>query len=610
MKHLAVPIVVLLLIAGTVGSLSGDTVDRTGTETWWTAAGNGTLGESSVMTETVSVARGPCAHLPGESVPVIPVITRTYTFPAGTAVSVAVRPGDVTVEEDGTMPPSTVYVPPGGDEPTEGTYPADMTYPEAWFDHDVRAGLSDRGDRATVLSVYLYPQRYVAGAVHATDSFDLTVTYRQPAKPLFKNEAAYDLLIIYPNQYKGGYKWNEPLKKLVQHKEQHGIKTHLVSLDLILNDNYFPLEGRDDAEKVKYFIKEAVERWGVKYVLLVGGRKPGISEDWLLPVRYVHVFWADETKYLSDLYFADLYDANYSFSSWDTDENDVFSEWRSIGSLKDDVDLLPDVYLGRWACRTAFDVRVMVEKTIAYESTTATRNIVLAGGDNFDNEGIEGELVCDKSLSYLPGYTADKVYVSTGDVTCAAIKQGVNDGAAFVHLHGHGSPIYWSTHKVGSHEWEDGVAFYDVPFFFNSEYPIFVIGGCHTAMFNYSTTVRTWDVVPSPKGIAWWFASKYRGGGIAALGYTAFPVATPGESGDLDGDGVNEPDCMESGYGYMQLEFFKAHGVSGKKHLGECWSGAVDSYVDAFKIPYERYHLHTIQAFVLLGDPTLVIGGY
>jgi hypothetical protein len=44
MKHLAVPVVVLLLIAGTVGSLSGDTVDRTGTEPWRTAAGNGTLG--------------------------------------------------------------------------------------------------------------------------------------------------------------------------------------------------------------------------------------------------------------------------------------------------------------------------------------------------------------------------------------------------------------------------------------------------------------------------------------------------------------------------------------------------------------------------------------
>jgi hypothetical protein len=78
----------------------------------------------------------------------------------------------------------------------------------------------------------------------------------------------------------------------------------------------------------------------------------------------------------------------------------------------------------------------------------------------------------------------------------------------------------------------------------------------------------------------------------------------------LDGDGVNEPDCVESGYGYMQLGLFEAYGMEGKEYLGECWGYAVSRYVEHFKIPYERWHLHTIQSFVLLGDPTLKIGGY
>jgi hypothetical protein len=128
-------------------------------------------------------------------------------------------------------------------------------------------------------------------------------------------------------------------------------------------------------------------------------------------------------------------------------------------------------------------------------------------------------------------------------------------------------------------------------------------------MFNVSLTIHPW-APPVPEGIGWWLTRKYHGGSIATLGYTAFPVATPGESGDLDGDGINEPDCTESGYGYMQLQFFKAYGIEGYQYLGECWQYAVSSYIDNFKIPYQRYHLNTLQSFVILGDPTLKIGGY
>ncbi|RLF64116.1 MAG: hypothetical protein DRN33_02795 [Thermoplasmata archaeon] len=373
------------------------------------------------------------------------------------------------------------------------------------------------------------------------------------------------------------------------------------------------MQGRDDAEKIKYFIKNAVEQWGIKYVLLVGGRKPGLHEEWLLPVRYAWVYWVDEIKYTSDLYFADIYDADGNFSTWDTDGNGVFSEWNSAGPLKDEMDLYPDVYVGRWACRNKEEVKIMVDKTIAYETGTGTKHIVLAGGDNFEEEGIEGEIVCDKVASYLPDFEADKIYASQMDVTSDAMKAGMNEGAMFIHMHGHGSPIYWSTHKPGNINppvWEDGLKFYDLPLFFNKEYSIAIIGGCHTAMFNVSLTVHPWTGgIPSPEGLSWWFARKYNGGAIAALGYAAFPVATPGEYGDLDGNGINEPDCVESGYGYMQINLFHAYS-EGLQHLGECWGYAVGNYTAHFSYPSERYNLHTIQAFVLLGDPSLKIGGY
>jgi hypothetical protein len=60
----------------------------------------------------------------------------------------------------------------------------------------------------------------------------------------------------------------------------------------------------------------------------------------------------------------------------------------------------------------------------------------------------------------------------------------------------------------------------------------------------------------------------------------------------------------------MQLEFFKAYGIEGLEYIGECWAYAVNSYTDHYKTPDQRHHLHTIHSFVLLGDPSMKIGGY
>ncbi len=541
------------------------------------------------------------ATLLAENKPVIPVYIKTYVLPAGSKFSIEVKTKDIE-SVDMQLKPSYIPAPPGY-EIKEGSYDRDIVYPVNWYEWDAMGGIKD-GRHVVILNLYLYPIRYVAGEVLKANNFEVKVSYIPPSKPLF-NKDEYDLLIICPS------KWKEDLLQLKEHKESHGIKTIIVSLDDIYGGKYFATQGRDDAEKVKYFIKDAIEQWGIKYVLLVGGRKPGIKENWFIPVRYVHVFWADEKKYVSDLYYADIYDANYSFSSWDTDGNGVFSEWKAFGNLIDEVDLYPDVYIGRLACRNKVELKLMIEKIISYENSKTRKKIVLSGGDNFEPEGYEGEIVCDKALEYLPGFEYAKVYASQMVVSAKNIKKALGNGAMFMMLHGHGSPIYWSTHKPEKFDrWEPGIGVWDLPTFFNEELPIVILGGCHTAMFNVSITNHPWTGgIPSPACISWWFARKYKGGGIASLGYTAFPVASPGEEGDLDGDGIDEPDCVESGYGYMQLGLFEAY-YQGKEMLGDLWGYAVSRYIEHFKLPYERWHFHTIQSFVLLGDPTLKIGGY
>ena len=97
---------------------------------------------------------------------------------------------------------------------------------------------------------------------------------------IFNKDLTYELLIITPMKFK------KELMPLFAHKEKIGISTYIITLSEIYEEMYW--QGRDDAEKIKYFIKTAIEEWGIEYVLLVGGKK-GQFPSWYLPVRYVNM---------------------------------------------------------------------------------------------------------------------------------------------------------------------------------------------------------------------------------------------------------------------------------------------------------------------------------
>ncbi|NIM97229.1 MAG: hypothetical protein GTO24_03805, partial [candidate division Zixibacteria bacterium] len=73
---------------------------------------------------------------------------------------------------------------------------------------------------------------------------------------------------------------SEELQPLIAHKNSRGVQTVLKTTEEI----YAEYVGRDEPEKIKYFIKDAIETWGVDYVLLVGGAA-------LVPGRYTHIYF-------------------------------------------------------------------------------------------------------------------------------------------------------------------------------------------------------------------------------------------------------------------------------------------------------------------------------
>ena len=115
--------------------------------------------------------------------------------------------------------------------------------------------------------------------------------------------------------------------------------------------------------------------------------------------------------------------------------------------------------------------------------------------------------------------------------------------------------------------------------------------------------------VPTPECLGWSFVRKPDGGAIASFGYPSCTFISPGEKGDLDGDGINEPDIFEAWRPYMVRQYYKLIG-NGTEFLGDVAGGAVRNYLNAFPGMGEQLDAKIIEQVIFFGDPSLKIGGY
>jgi len=565
-----------------------------------------------------------------EGRPVLPVNLTTLTFPFGTKILDINISYPTPVVFNLTYP--LVYTEKRSLDDNLGSTVdisnIDDIYPDNWISYHIGCGLS-YGIHKTFFVLRVYPVRYNSMRIYFIPWIKVNIRYIEPEDSPIKNPAIYDLLIISPSTF------IRHLKPLVSHKESMGIQTKLVSLDEVYDKIFW--YGRDKPEKIKYFIKQAIENWGVKYVLLVGGLE-GQKLNWLLPPRYSHVTPGEgdqeyiEPAFLSDLYYADIYDANGSFSSWDSNNDNIFSSWDT--TFREKMDLYPDVYLGRLPCRNIREVEIMVDKIITYEKKsfgkTWFKNLVLIGGDSYnDKMGFnEGELICDEVEKHMPGFNAIKVYASQNDINRKTANTALNPGCGFAYFVGHGSPGTWNTHfPPDGSEWTTGYSIRDMLFLRNKDrYPITVVGGCHNGQFNVSLTniilglkkdglhyfsskpgnfgefwYREWV----PNCWAWWLTSKKDGGAIATIANTG--LGTHGEN-DLDYNGV--ADYLEVLDGWLELRFFQLFGEENHYILGENHGETITEYLHRFLGNNDRMDVKMVQQWELFGDPSLMIGGY
>lgn len=523
--------------------------------------------------------------------PALPYATRTLTFPAGTRIhEVVVQVNDIqrcpvsrpVVPATGALPLSGHHS--GEPGPDPAIYGRSEPYPEDWAQWHTGAGLED-GEHVVFLSVQAFPVRYVPATAELVWTEEITVEVRGelPPQPLFTADH-YDLLVIAPQEFAEG------LQPLMEHKGAYGVAARLVTLDEIYGGTYFEVQGRDEPEQVKYFIKNAVEEWGISYVMLVGNPER-------VPCREVYSYaWSDDHLQYSDHYYADLYDASMRFCSWDSDGNDRFGE--VYDGQEDFVDLYADVHVGRLSCSNREEVETVVNKIITYESGAHGQDwydrMILLGGDTFPGWGVyEGEVVNAYVAAAMPEFEHVFIQMQEGNFLPHHINRLWSQGATFVSYSGHGFQYGFGTYPHDS-RWM--IAYY-TPYLLgmnNAEkLPIVFFDACLTAKLDYH--MLGLEDVPC---FAWCLVKKPDGGAIATVGATESATTTVDEQG---------PQGQAS---YMNLHFFMAYepGI----HLADMLVAAQNDYLNdvARGTADDRLYVMTVEQFILLGDPILKVGGY
>jgi hypothetical protein len=155
----------------------------------------------------------------------------------------------------------------------------------------------------------------------------------------------YDYLIICPPQFKNEF------QSLISMEASKGLIAQVATTDSISST----MSGYDLQEKIRNFIIEARDEYGISYVLLAGNPPLVPSRGFFCSVLSGGSYITD-SLIPTDLYYAGL-DGNY-----DANMNHVF------GEVDDEPDLLPEISVGRFPVNDTAELRRMIRKTIAYQT--------------------------------------------------------------------------------------------------------------------------------------------------------------------------------------------------------------------------------------------------
>lgn len=348
---------------------------------------------------------------------------------------------------------------------------------------------------------------------------------------------------------------------LADWKLKKGLSAKIVKTSYI----YANYTGKDNQEKIRNFIIDAYQNWGTMWVLLGGDTD-------IVPTRKAFAFDCEygdyEENYIPcDLYYSDL------DGDWNADGDDIY------GEVDDNIDMYPDVFVGRASVENSSEAIAFVNKVLTYEKSAPNGHelnmLYLADvlwPDPYTNSG-DGKDLIDSLFVPARFDPITKLYMHFGNENYTSVINALNKGQNIINHDGHA----WYTVMVvgdGSLQIQDMDLLNNGP-----KYSILYSIGCWPAAFDYDC-------------IAEHFITNPNGGGVAFIGNSRYGWGSPGNAV----------------YGYsdrFDQQFFKHLFIDNIYHIGNAVSAAKSVYV-----PYsaqENVYRWCEYEVNLLGDPEMPI---
>jgi hypothetical protein len=259
----------------------------------------------------------------------------------------------------------------------------------------------------------------------------------------------------------------------------------------------------------------------------------------------------------------------------------------------------------------------VIDKIINYETQSNNdyfNNIILAGIDGFPEPGNQFELITEHIADYMRDFNQVKLYESKNNFNPSNINDEINKGAGFFICSSHGTP--GSFHNYFK---------FNIRSLSNyNKFPIVFLNGCYCAQLD-STPLYNFQILllsvslqlannPSSNPVIIEYINNFREhlnqfSSDNLQDCIAWDLLKADNCGSIISiGGVRSGTLVRhdppSGFsGLFSIKFFESYepGII----ISDMYNNAISSFI------YDSWRNYvTIQRFILLGDPSLKIGGY
>ncbi|MEZ7890688.1 MAG: C25 family cysteine peptidase [Candidatus Wallbacteria bacterium] len=385
--------------------------------------------------------------------------------------------------------------------------------------------------------------------------------------------AAVDYLIVTSKALAAStaeYNFNKFAKFL----NDKGVKTEIV----IVDDIFAQSTGRDNAEKLRNYLKKSYNDKGIKYVLLGGG---GLESKPAVPVRKLTAGFKWDNQTFKQELPGDVYYANLD-GSFDENNNGIFGE-PNDGVNGGDIDMFSELAVGRVPAENAAELSNFLKKDMAaygYFDSQEYGKVSFAGENLFP--GVWGKTYMKEietgatahgftTAGYPDIYTRTYLFDKDKQWSAGDMLNLLNSGIYILNHVGHSSVTSnmrlstWSLSRLN-----------------NSKYYLLYTQGCYCGRFIESGCILAAHVT-SPNGA------------YAAIGNSSYGL------GPEDPDPDTAVTCRGASQ-YFHRQFTNALFTAGKNRLGDANQASKEANVKFMNHGTTRWVFFELN---LLGDPYL-----